>query len=1289
MTMPGRNDSVSASSVSGSSDSEALALNLQNPWPGPAAYDEASKDFFHGRGEEAQELLRLIRLAPLTVVYGKSGLGKTSLLQAGLYPLLRAEHCLPVHLRLNFSDESTVAPFTQTMQRLMEELDAAKAEYPAPANDEGLWEFLHRKDMEVWSTDNFPLTPVLVFDQFEELFSRSGGNVELIKQVFDGLANLVENRIPEKIARDITGILRPRLNLQSQHYRIILSFREDYLPDIRAWEQKIPSLLRNYLRLEPMSRACAIEAVERSGRAVLDKDAAESIVDFVGKLDHLPEAAGTSSMVIEPVLLSLCCSQLNRRRTAGGLIDKELVLNVGQNILDNFYQDALNDPEVKGPPDAALFIENHLIQGDHFRGDYPRDEALTEHKLTPRQLSALTDRHRLLRIAHHMDTARVELIHDRLVSVVRKTRDERRMKEQQLEQERLARKAQAERDEEHARGEELRHQRDLAHRSLKVAQHRRNLAVGAAVLSILLFGWGWQQKNESEREKQRTEEATQKTEEAMQKAEKAQQGMATAIATSRLAEGRSNLPVGSEPFKEILSQGLAAYRLSEKGILPIKAESLVLLHTLLDIYSYLRKFLSLTGSTPTPALSYSPDGQILAVGGEDGMIRLIDTKDFSETGKLDCKQPPTESVWTLAYNSDGTRLAAGYARIDGETGRGLVCVFDVTQRRIVQKWSSQDLWGKPSNITSVAYGGKPRAEFVISGGSDRMLRKLNVSSGAVQHIPHAQEVVAVAASSDGRWVASGGEDAIVRVWNVADFDQANPQPREFKGHDALIERLVFPSFSNSILLSTGDDGRIIGWNVEERCRILQTKSQDVKINDIAADRGGFIAAAGADGSILLFKVDYHHRCGGGSQAASSPPEFDLITDGRLGKHGGMALGVAFNPEGDQMASAGQDGSIRIWGEKTPGFSFAQLELALDPSLPAAGRGNITAIAISPNGELIAAGDQNGNVYLWQRPAISPLPVSLPPLSIWPAHTGAVHGLAYVQAGGRPILVSGGDDGVVKRWDTAHNAIDMKDNAGPIRSIAVSPDGKTLVAGSKDGTVRLWDAATGERQGKFDAPSENELYAVGFSNDGKYIAVGDFSIGIRILDIETPGSEWILTGHSDSVMSLSRSQSQWLLSAGRDGSVLEWESSALAKSRSSALKKWDNFNLRLGFMNSVKLTSIDTSRDGKLILTGGSDGQVQLWDGVEYVRIGERFSGHENRKISAVALAPDGSFFVTADAPNITADTSNILVWPGPARWAEILCSKIVRNMSDSQRREPMPQQIDYVEPCPNLPSKSQ
>ena len=401
-------------------------VDAQNPWPGPDAYDEASRPFFKGRKVEAEELLRLIRLASLTVLYGKSGLGKTSVLQAGLFPLLRAEHYFPVLLRIDFAEATKVSPLEQVKKHLKTSLDCAGVEYSPIESHESSWEYLHRKGAIFWSADNFPLIPVLVFDQFEELFSRTGGNVELIRQVFNELADLIENRIPPELASKTAGQKRARLDLLSQKYRVVLSFREDFLPEIRTWEKQVPSLLRNYLRLEPMSRECAIEAVELGGSKVLEEGVAPYIVDLVGKRDPLASAADTSDVVIEPVLLSLCCTQLNLRRAPDAKIDKTLVETAGQDILESFYREALEDQDVKGEPDVAHFIETYLIQGDRFRGDYPKEEALNENKLRRQQLTALTDRIRLLRIVYRSDTARIELIHDRLVPVVRKARDQRK-----------------------------------------------------------------------------------------------------------------------------------------------------------------------------------------------------------------------------------------------------------------------------------------------------------------------------------------------------------------------------------------------------------------------------------------------------------------------------------------------------------------------------------------------------------------------------------------------------------------------------------------------------------------------------------------------------------------------------------------------------------------------------------------------------------------------------------------------------------------------------------------------
>jgi len=103
-------------------------------------------------------------------LYGRSGFGKTPLLRAGLFPLLRARHFLPVYIR--FEIEAEAVSLSRQLHHAMR--DAIRVDAPdatPPSADESLWEFLHRADLELWSAQNYLLTPVVVLDQFEELFT--------------------------------------------------------------------------------------------------------------------------------------------------------------------------------------------------------------------------------------------------------------------------------------------------------------------------------------------------------------------------------------------------------------------------------------------------------------------------------------------------------------------------------------------------------------------------------------------------------------------------------------------------------------------------------------------------------------------------------------------------------------------------------------------------------------------------------------------------------------------------------------------------------------------------------------------------------------------------------------------------------------------------------------------------------------------------------------------------------------------------------------------------------------
>lgn len=401
---------------------QSVALDEQNPWPGLAPYDEAGQNYFKGREEDAEELLRLVRLGPLTALYGKSGLGKSSLLRAGLFPRLRQDYYLPVYIRLDCSGEKKESPMLQVFELLLAEMEAQQVDYPEPMAGESLWHYLHRRDLELWSCDNHLLTPVLVFDQFEEIFSHGRQDPEGLRHMCHELADLIENRIPSEIGA--SGESRQavaQLDLLTQRYRIILSFREDFLPEIKNWERDVPSLLKQWRQLTPMTREQAIEAVSESGASVLSQGAAQAIVDFVGNLD----AAHTEGInTIEPVLLSLCCYQLNIRRQQrrAALIDTELLKHVGQNILQEFYSNAI----AKMSGTVAGFIETHLILGDRYRASYPVKLAIEKGFINETQLTELTGKHRLLRIDQQMGSDRIELIHDRLVSVVKSARDLRK-----------------------------------------------------------------------------------------------------------------------------------------------------------------------------------------------------------------------------------------------------------------------------------------------------------------------------------------------------------------------------------------------------------------------------------------------------------------------------------------------------------------------------------------------------------------------------------------------------------------------------------------------------------------------------------------------------------------------------------------------------------------------------------------------------------------------------------------------------------------------------------------------
>jgi hypothetical protein len=406
-----------------------MEVTKDQPWLGLDSFSESSRAFFYGREEEIAELARRVQRKPLTVLFGQSGLGKTSILRAGLVPKLRPEGYCPVYVRIDYAP-GTPAPAEQIKQAIFRETQASGtwSQTGVAVEGETLWEFLHHRDDMLRDADGRTLTPLLIFDQFEEIFTLAQGDDfgrARAASFVEELADLVENRPPKALETrlDTDDSVAETFDFARCDYRILIALREDYLAHLEGLKTAMPSITQNRMRLARMTGAQALEAVIKPGGKLVTQEVAESIVRFVAGGAELRNAE------VEPSLLSLICRELNAARIAQNRseISADLLAGTHATILAEFYERALADQ----PPGVHHFIEEALLTDSGFRENVAQEKvqkAFADAGAAPDALAKLVDR-RLLRVEERLDIRRVELTHDVLCGVVRASRDNRHERE--------------------------------------------------------------------------------------------------------------------------------------------------------------------------------------------------------------------------------------------------------------------------------------------------------------------------------------------------------------------------------------------------------------------------------------------------------------------------------------------------------------------------------------------------------------------------------------------------------------------------------------------------------------------------------------------------------------------------------------------------------------------------------------------------------------------------------------------------------------------------------------------
>lgn len=399
-------------------------------YPGVQPFTTAQSEVFFGRDQDIADLYRLIRREALVVLYGKSGLGKSSLLNAGIVPhSLSAAEYEPVVIKFGaWTEGKSDTPLDLTKAFLNAGQAPSPTLQPLLPEEDSLWRCAKNRQL------NGAGRPLLLFDQFEELFTYPEAAIQAFRQE---LAELLHTELPLRYRRLLDAGAAPALSEAEEdaletplEARIVFAIRSDRMHLLHQLADTLPNILRHLYELRALrpedARAAIVEPAQKAGEFCTPSFtwAAPALTNLLGYLQD-PDDDNR----VEAILLQLLCQYFEEK-----LVEKQSLTQIEarhlgefEQIIENYYHDKLGSlPNAQSRSAARKLIEEGLVlEGENIRLSLHEAQITHQYHVNSELLERLVNS-RLLRAEPFLRGGYTyELAHDRLVAPVLRAKQER------------------------------------------------------------------------------------------------------------------------------------------------------------------------------------------------------------------------------------------------------------------------------------------------------------------------------------------------------------------------------------------------------------------------------------------------------------------------------------------------------------------------------------------------------------------------------------------------------------------------------------------------------------------------------------------------------------------------------------------------------------------------------------------------------------------------------------------------------------------------------------------------